>query len=340
MSSIDLSTEYLGLKLISPLIASASPLSRSLDSARQLEDAGASAVVMYSLFEEELQRQEEETARFMINQGIGFGEADSFLPFHDSQFQHGLDQYLEQLAALKQALNIPVIASLNGTSLDGWVEHGKLLQQAGADALELNVYYLSADISESGVDIENRYLELLQELRKDVAIPIAMKLSPYFSGLAHFINRLEQGGADGVVLFNRFYQPDIDLDNLQVTSQLQWSRSADIQLSLRWVALLYRKLTLSMATTSGVHCADDVLKLILAGADAVQLCSVLLEHGPGYLAKIEKDLIVWLERNDFASIDEIKGHLSQQRCGNPQIFERSNYIQLLDNYSSAPGVRS
>lgn len=338
MSCIDLTTDYLGFKLANPLIASASPLSRSLDSARRLEDAGAAAIVMFSLFEEELRHQEDAAARFLINQSIGHGEADSFLPF-DSHYQHGLDHYLEQLAALKRALKIPVIASLNGTSLDGWVDHGKLLQEAGADALELNVYYLSADINESGAEVEARYLELLKALRKQVSIPIAMKLSPYFSGLAHFIKNLEQAGADGVVLFNRFYQPDIDLDNLQVISQLQWSKSADAQLSLLWVALLYGKLKLSLATTSGVHTAGDALKLILAGADATQLCSVLLKHGPDYLATIKSDLLNWLDQNDYVSIAELKGQLSQQRCSNPGIFERSNYINLLDSFSRAHGVR-
>lgn len=339
MNSIDLSTDYLGLKLDNPLVASASPLSRSLDSARRLEDAGAAAIVMYSLFEEELHHQEESTARFMINQSIGHGEADSYLPF-DSGFQHGLDQYLEQLAALKKALKIPVIASLNGVSLDGWIDHGKLLQEAGADALELNIYYLSADINESGAEVEARYLELLKELRLHVSIPVSMKLSPYFSGLAHFIKSLEQAGVDGVVLFNRFYQPDIDLDNLQVISQLQWSKSVDACLSLRWVALLYGKLKLSLATTSGVHNAADVLKLILAGADATQMCSVLLKHGPEYLAVIKSDLLKILEQHEFTSVAEIKGQLSQQRCANPGIFERSNYIDLLDSYSRAQAVRS
>lgn len=339
MNSIDLSTEYLGLKLANPLIPSASPLSRSLDSVRRLEDAGAAAIVMFSLFEEELRQQEQETARFMINQDIGHGEADSFLPFGD-QFQHGLDQYLEQLAALKNCLHIPVIASLNGTSLDGWVEHGKLLQEAGADALELNVYYLTADIKESGALVENRYLELLRELRKHVAVPIAMKLSPYFSGLAHFVKHLEQAGADGVVLFNRFYQPDIDLDNLQVISQLQWSRSEDSQLPMRWLAMLYGKLELSLAAVSGIRGADDVVKMILVGADATQMCSVLLERGPGYLATIKNDLLRWLEQGEFDSIAGLKGHLSQHRCSNPEIFERSNYINLLDSYSRAHGVRS
>lgn len=339
MTEIDLSTDYLGLKLSNPLIASASPLSRSLDSAKNLEDAGAGAIVMFSLFEEELRHQEETAARFLIHQSIGHGEADSFLPV-DSAYQHGLDHYLEHLAKLKSALDIPVIASLNGVSLDGWVENGRLLEEAGADALELNVYYLSSDINESGADIESRYLELLAALRRQVSLPIAMKLSPYFSGMANFISRLQENGADGVVLFNRFYQPDIDLDNQQVISSLQWSRSADIQLSLRWVALLYGRLKLSLATTSGVHSADDVLKLVLAGADATQLCSVLLEKGPDYLSTIKAGLINWLVRNDCASLFEIKGKLSRGRCMNPAIFERSNYISLLDSYSRATGVRS
>jgi len=339
MNRIDLSTDYLGLRLSSPLVASASPLSRSLDTAKRLEDAGAGAVVMYSLFEEELHHQEEAASRFLINAGIGHGEADSFLPF-GSSYRHGLDQYLEQLAALKRTLDIPVIASLNGTSLDGWVDHGQWLEEAGADALELNIYYLCADPNESGAEVEERYLELLRALRKQVSVPISMKLSPYFSGLAHFVACLEQAGADGVVLFNRFYQPDIDLDNLQVTSQLTWSRSVDVQLPLRWVALLYGKVGLSLATTRGVHTADDALKLILAGADAVQLCSVLLEKGPGHLATIRQGMIAWLDRNEYRSIADVKGYLSRERCADPGIFDRSNYLALLDNYSRAKGVRS
>lgn len=338
MNPIDLSTDYLGLNLVNPLIPSASPLSRSLDSARKLEDSGAAAIVMFSLFEEELRQQEQETARFMINQSIGHGEADSFLPFA-SQFQHGLDQYLEHLAALKRSLRIPVIASLNGTSLDGWVDNGRLLQEAGADALELNVYYLHADVCESGAAVEARYLELLKALRSHVSIPIAMKLSPYFSSLAHFVKALEQAGADGVVLFNRFYQPDIDLDSLQVASQLQGPQSSDLHLSLRWLALLYGKVDLSLAAVSGVRSAGDALKLILAGADAVQMCSILLERGPDYLAALRNDLLYWLELGEFASLTELKGHLSQYRCSNPDVFERSNYLNLLDNYSRAPGVR-
>jgi dihydroorotate dehydrogenase (fumarate) len=338
MNRIDLSTEYLGLKLTSPLVASASPLSRSLDSALQLEDAGAGAIVMYSLFEEELRHQEETAARFLIHQSIGHPEADSFLP-DDSGYRHGLDQYLEQLVKLKRSLRIPVIASLNGVSLDGWIEHGKALQQAGADALELNVYYLSADVDESGLEIEARYLELLCELRRQVSVPIAMKLSPYFTGLAHFVKRLELSGADGVVLFNRFYQPDIDLENLQVTSELQWSRSADSQLPLRWVALLYGNVKLSLATTSGVRTAEDALKLVLAGADATQLCSVLLERGPAYLGAIGAGMCDWLARHEIASLQELKGQLSKQRCMNPGIFERSNYVNLLDGYSRPAGIR-
>ncbi len=333
MSAIDLSTEYMGLKLKNPLVPSASPLSRSLDSAKKLEDAGAGALVMYSLFEEELFQEEQTAARFLIHQGIGHAEAESFLPFHNN-YQHNLDQYLEQLASLKESLDIPVIASLNGVSMNGWIEHGRLLEQIGADALELNVYYLSSDINESSSNIETRYLTLLTELKKHVSIPIAMKLSPFFSALPHFIKQLEQGqGADAVVLFNRFYQPDIDLDELKVNSQLHLSNSSESMLALRWIALLYGQIGLSMAATTGIHNAEDALKMLLAGADVTQLCSVLLQHGPGYLAKIEQNMRLWMEQHEFESIHEIKGELSQRRCNNPEVFERSNYITLLNSYS-------
>lgn len=329
MSIIDLSTEYMGLKLKNPLVPSASPLSRSLDSARKLEDAGASALVMYSLFEEELLHEEKTADRFLINQDIGHAEADSFLPLHE-QYQHNLEQYLEQLASLKECLSIPVIASLNGISLCGWVEHGRLLEDFGADALELNVYYLSADINESSREIENRYLNLLAELKNHVSIPIAMKLSPYFSALPHFIKQLEQQGADAVVLFNRFFQPDIDLDDLKVNSQLQFSTSVESQLALRWIALLYGKINLPIAASGGIHNAEDALKMLLAGADITQLCAVLLQHGPEHLAKIHQQILGWMEEHEFESLNEIKGELSQQRCNNPEVFERSNYISLLN----------
>ncbi|MGR9071655.1 MAG: dihydroorotate dehydrogenase-like protein [Gammaproteobacteria bacterium] len=337
MSSIDLSTDYLGLKLSNPLVPSASPLSRSLDSAKSLEDAGAAAVVMYSLFEEELRNEEEMTARFLINQEIGHTEADSYLPFHH-QFQYGLDLYLEHLAALKRSLDIPVIASLNGISLDGWVEHGKLLEQAGADALELNVYYLSTDFDETGNDVENRYLQLLRELRHSVSLPIAMKLSPYFNALPNFIKKLEIEGADGVVLFNRFYQPDIDADNLQVIPKLHLSTPADALQVMRWIAIVAGRVNLSLAASGGVHDVRDAVKMLLAGADVVNCCATLLINGPGQLTRIKSGLSDWMQRNDFSSLDDFRGRLSQRFCEHPEEIVRSNYVTVLNSYSPAPGV--
>lgn len=337
MNSIDLSTEYLGLKLENPLVPSASPLSRSVDSARSLEDAGAAAIVMYSLYEEELRNEEEMTARFLIDQDIGHGEADSFLPFSD-EFKHGLDLYLEQLAALKSSLNIPVIASLNGISLDGWVEHGKLLQQTGADALELNVYYLSTNFNETGSEVENRYLQLLRELRQQVDIPIAMKLSPYFNALPNFIKSLEKNGADGIILFNRFYQPDIDPDSLQIVPQLNLSTSADALLVMRWIAIVSGRVNLSLAASGGIHNGQDAVKMLLAGADITNLCATLLMNGPKQLQIIKTELEQWMEENEFSSINDFRGRLSQQFCDDPEAYVRANYVSLLNSYTPATGM--
>lgn len=338
MSSIDLSTDYLGLKLVNPLVPSASPLSRSLDTARQLEDAGAAAIVMYSLFEEELRHEEERTSRFLIHQEIGHAEASSFLPFNE-QYRHGLDHYQEHLAALKRSLDIPVIASLNGVSLDGWVKHGRELQQAGADALELNAYYVAADIEQSSAELEARYLELVGELRSQVTIPVTVKLSSQFTTMLHFAKQLEEAGADGVALFNRFYQPDIDLEALQVTPQLQLSSSADALLAMRWIAILYGRVGLSLAATGGIHSARDALKMLLAGADVTHLCSTLISHGPQRLAQIKSGMEAWMEEQGFDSISELKGRVSQQHAADPAAFERANYLWVLDNYSPGAGVR-
>jgi dihydroorotate dehydrogenase (fumarate) len=338
MSMVDLSTEYLGLKLDNPLVPSASPLSRSLEMAKQLEDAGAGAIVMYSLFEEELRHEEEVMTHHLIHQEIGNAEAQSFLPLHDG-YQRGLDQYLEQLSALKQQLDIPVIASLNGFTQSGWIEHGKELQQAGADALELNVYYLAADIEQNSGDMEARYLELLNSLRAVVTIPITVKLSPQFTALPHFVKQLELAAADGVSLFNRFYQPDIDLESLQITPYLRLSSSSESLLAMRWIAILYGRVNLSLAATGGIHSAEDALKMLLAGADVTHLCSTLLTHGPRQLARIKQEMETWIEERGFNSIEELKGRVSQRHTDNPAAFERANYLWVLDNYSPGPGVR-
>jgi len=334
---VDLTTEYLGLKLANPLVPSASPLSHDTDSARRLEDAGASALVMYSLFEEKIEAEERQMERFFYQQSLGHGEADSFHPMPEN-IQTYQEQYLEHLQQLKSALAIPVIASLNGTSLSGWVDYGKLLQQAGADALELNIYHLAANAEESGETVENRYLAILQELKAHVSVPITMKLSSQFSSPIHFARRLEAAGADGIALFNRFYQPDIDLETLEVLPKLELSSSSEALLRIRWTALLYGRTKLSLAVTGGFHQTPDMLKALLAGADVVHLCSVLLKHGVGRLTEILNELEQWLVEHDYESVSQLKGSVSQQHAIDPSAYERANYVQVLDSYSSPAGV--
>ena len=334
---VDLSTHYLGLKLAHPLVPSASPLSKDIDSARRLEDAGASALVMYSLFEEKIIAEQQQMQRFLVDQAIGHGEADSFHP-RSHQLKTYQEHYLEQVQKLKSALAIPVIASLNGTSLSGWLEYGLQLQQAGADALELNIYHLAANAEDSSDDVENRYLTILQTLKAQVNIPITMKLSSQFSSPLHFAKRLEAAGASGVVLFNRFYQPDIDLETLEVLPTLELSSSSEALLRIRWAALLYGRTQLSLAVTGGFHQSSDVIKALLAGADVVHLCSVLLKQGVGRLTVILSELEQWLDEHDYDSIQQLKGSVSQQHAIDPSAYERANYVQVLDNYSSPAGV--
>lgn len=334
-----LRTTYLGLELKNPLVPSASPLSRSLDAARRLEDAGAAALVMYSLFEEELLHDHDIMDVFLHNQSLGHAEATSFLPMHgDMPSKH--ERYLEQLQRLKQSLEIPVIASLNGITPGGWIDYGKALQEAGADALELNVYHIAADPETSGAEVEQRYVDLLTELRRHVSLPIAMKLSPQFSSVANMVRRLEQAGASGVSLFNRFYQPDIDLDSLRVAPQLHLSTSAESLLAMRWIAILHGQVKLTLAATGGVHTHTDVLKMLLAGADVVHLCSTLLLHGPRRLADILRGMEEWLEESPYESVEQLKGMLSQRHAGNSSAsaYARANYLQLLDSYLPGVGV--
>ncbi|MFI3155983.1 MAG: dihydroorotate dehydrogenase-like protein [Methylococcaceae bacterium] len=334
---VDLTTEYLGLKLANPLVPSASPLSHDTDSARRLEDAGASALVMYSLFEEKIEAEAQQMERFFYQQAIGHGEADSFHPMPDN-IQTYQEQYLEHLQQLKSTLAIPVIASLNGTSLSGWVEYGKQLQQAGADALELNIYHLAANSDESGDAVEQRYLDILRELKEQVSVPIVMKLSSQFSSPIHFAKRLEGAGANGIALFNRFYQPDIDLETLEVVPKLELSSSAEALLRIRWTALLYGRTKLSLAVTGGFHQTPDVLKALLAGADVVHLCSVLLKDGVGRLSEILAEMEQWLAEHEYESVSQLKGSVSRQHAIDPSAYERANYVQVLDSYSSPAGV--
>ena len=335
---VDLATRYLGLDLKNPLVPSASPLSKHLDSARRLEDAGAAALVMHSLFEEKIEEEDARLARFFHQQSLGHGEADSFHPIPDSYTSYE-EQYLEQLQTLKASLEIPVIASLNGTTPGGWVSYAKSLQAAGADALELNVYYIPAGPNEDCCAVENRYLEVLTAVREQVSIPITMKLSAQFSSPVHFAVRLEEAGADGLVVFNRFYQPDINLDTLEVTPQLALSSSEESLMRIRWLAILYGRTNCSLAITGGVHNIRDVLKSLLVGADVTHMCSALLRRGPGHIATLLKSLAEWLEEREYESVEQMKGSVSQHNATDSAAFLRANYVNVLDSYQPPPGVQ-
>jgi dihydroorotate dehydrogenase (fumarate) len=334
---VDLSTEYLGLKLKNPLVPSSSPFSKDLDRAKLLEDAGASALVMYSLFEEQIEHESRHMDRFLHQQSIGFGEADSFHPMPDTISSHE-DDYLDQLQRLKSSLEIPIIASLNGTTMGGWIEHARALEQAGADALELNVYYIAADAGESAEQVEGRYLEILTGLRDQVDIPIAMKLSPQFSALVDFVKKLEVAGASGVSIFNRFYQPDINLETLEVAPKLELSTSIESLLRIRWTAILHGQVGCSLAVTGGLHTSEDVLKALLAGADVAHLCSVLLKQGPEHLSSLLEEMTAWMEEFEYESVQQLKGSISRQHAIDPAAYERANYISVLDSYSHPAGV--
>lgn len=334
---VDISTKYLGLQLKNPIVPSASPLSRDLDAALRLQDAGASALVMHSLFEEKIEQEEAHINRFFDQQMLGHAEADSFhpVPAHFLSYQ---DEYLEQLQRLKSQLDIPVIASLNGISEGGWVEYAKALQQAGADALELNIFYIAACETESSQQVEQRYVNILHALREQVSIPLTMKLSSQFSALIDVVRRFEQAGAQGVSLFNRFYQPDIDLDSLDVKPRLELSSPMEALLRIRWIAILYGRVNCSLAVTGGIHCVEGVVKALLAGADVTHMCSALLQKGPAVLEHVLSDLEQWMEQREYSSVEQLKGSVSQQHAIDPAAFSRANYIQLLDSYSHPPGV--
>lgn len=336
---MDLTTKYLGFELKNPFVPSASPLSKSIDQAKKLEDAGAAALIMYSLFEEAITAETESMNRFLHQQDTGFAEAaDGFLPDWQD-FSTGLDQYLDNLRQLKEALDIPVIASLNGVTPGGWVAHGKELEQAGADALELNVYYVAADIDQTGARVEERYLEILRALKAQIGIPINMKLSPSFSSVGNMVRRLSEAGADGVALFNRFYQPDINIDGLRLQTSLHPSTSAEALLAMRWIAILYGRIDgLSLGATGGIHTADDAIKLLLAGSDVVHLCSTLLKNGTGQVQHILTGLTDWMIEQGFDSLEDVRGRVSALSVPNPAEFERANYVNIIDGYSFSPGV--
>ncbi len=334
---MQLTTHWLGLTLKNPLVPSASPLSRSLDMAKRLEDAGAAAIIMYSLFEEAVRAEEEGMTRFLHHQETGSAEADSYLPAHQD-FPGELDRYLEQIVALKASLDIPLVASLNGVTASGWTGYAAEIADAGADALELNAYYVAADIDEDGRQVEQRYVALLRELLSKVSIPINMKLSPFFSSVGNLIRQLETAGVSGVSLFNRFYQPDIQVDSLRLQHTLTPTRSSDALLAMRWAALLHGRVSCSIGATGGVHSTEDALKMLLAGADVVHLCHGLLKQGPGLLRRILDELGEWMEQQGFENLDEVRGRMSQVSVSDPAAYERLNYIEVLQHYTSRDGV--
>jgi dihydroorotate dehydrogenase (fumarate) len=332
---MDLTTNYLGLKLRTPLVVSASPLSEEIDNIKRMADAGASAVVLYSIFEEQLRQDRLELNRNLENGTNSFAEALTYFP-EPKEFRLGPEEYLKHIAAAKKATKIPIIASLNGSSNGGWTSYAKQIQQAGADALELNIYYIPTDLHLTGTEVELTYLEILKEVKAAVKIPVAVKLSPFFSNFANMAKRLDDAGADGLVLFNRFYQPDIELETLEVKPNLLLSTPMAMRLPLRWVAILHGKLRANLAATSGIHRAVDVVKMLLAGADVTMLCSTIIRHGIPQIAMIERDLVDWLEEHEYESVAQIKGSLSQKNCAEPAAFERAQYMKALTGYSLPP----
>ena len=332
---MNLSSRYLGLELDNPLVPSASPLARSLDAARRLEDAGAAAIVMHSLFEEQVAGEAEHVVARLAEQDRGHAEARDFLPAF-SDFSAGVEGYLRQVEDLKQSIDIPVIASLNGVTQGGWLEQARAMESAGADALELNVYYVAADPEEDSAAVEARYIDLVSKVRAQVGLPIAVKLSPQISALPAFVRRLEEAGTDGVALFNRFYQPEIDPHTLRVVPAWHPAGPAEALLAQRWIAILRSRLDLGLAATGGIRDAEDAARMILAGADVVHLCSALLEKGPGYLSEVLEGLAAWLDSFGFDSLADAQGAVSQGSVRDRAAFERAHYIHALDVFGRNP----
>jgi dihydroorotate dehydrogenase (fumarate) len=328
---MELSTTYLGIKLKNPIVASASPLSRSMDSMRQLEDAGASAIVMHSLFEEQIIHEAESLDHYKSAGTESYAEALTYFP-DTGDYHFAPEEYLELVAKAANKLEIPVIASMNGITPGGWTSYAKKMAEAGASALELNIYYIPTDGTMASVDVENRYSDVLKEVRGAVKIPVAVKLSPFFSSIPNVAQRLVSEGADGLVLFNRFYQPDIDLEELDVKPGVELSNSYANRLPMRWIGILFGKTKASLAATSGVHTAEDVLKLTMVGADVTMMCSALLMHGPEYIGKVLKDLERWMQDHEYESIEQMKGSLSHKSIADPSAYERANYMKALNRY--------
>lgn len=330
---MDLRTRYLKLDLDHPIVASASPLSEDLDNIKRMEDAGAAAVVMFSLFEEQI-RQEAAAMEHFTSYGVdSFAEALSYFP-ETEEYQVGAEQYLDLLRRGRESVDIPIVASLNGMTNAGWIDYAKHMEEAGAHAIELNIFYIPAGLDTSGRDVEDQYVEILKHVKGAVSIPIALKLSPFFSAFGNMAKRLDDAGADGLVLFNRFYQPDFDIEQLEVSLSLELSSPSEIRLPLTWIAILRGRIRASLAATRGVHTAEEVVKYVMAGADAVMTTSALLKNGIGFLETLRRDLEDWMEARGYESLDQMKGSMSQQNVADPTAFERGNYVRILEHYKT------
>ena len=328
---MDLSTTYLGFRLPHPLIPGASPLASDFDTIRRLEDAGAAAIVLPSLFEEQISAEAAGTEHHMLAHERSHAEAVSYFPLAE-EYAMGPDRYLEHVRRVSNAVQVPVIGSLNGTSPEGWLDYARLIQDAGADALELNFYHVATDPSQDGAALEHRLLDVVRAVKAHVRIPVAIKLSPFYSSFANLAQQLDEAGAGGLVLFNRFYQPDIDPDALDAVPRLQLSDSGELLLRLRWLAILSGRVRASLAATGGVHTCIDAVKAVMAGAHAVQMVAALLLHGPSHLAKIRRELSHWLEVREYESLEQAQGSMSLLRCPNPEAFERGNYMKILQTW--------
>ena len=328
---MDLSTQYLKFNLKNPFVVSASPLSEKLPNIRMMEDCGASAVVLYSLFEEQLEQEQQEIDRHLEEGSESFAEALSYVP-KPFEYRSGPAEYLDLIARAKMAVDIPIIASLNGYSMGGWTDFASMIGEAGADALELNIYYIPSNLDMTGVEVEQEYIDILQQVKERVKIPVAVKLSPYFSNLANMAQKLDKAGADALVLFNRFYQPDIDLNKLEVQPNIVLSKSYDMRVPLRWIALLKGKVKANLAATSGIHTGWDVIKLMMAGADVAMLNSILLKKGLNEIKNIRKTMVEWMEENEYESVKQMQGSMSAKNVPNPAKFERVQYVRALSKF--------
>jgi dihydroorotate dehydrogenase (fumarate) len=328
---VDLTTNYLGLNLKNPFCASSSPLTNKVETARKLEEAGVAAIVLPSLFEEQIIHEALRLDRDYLRGTESYAEALSYLPDY-GQYSIGPDKYLENLSNIKKAVEIPVLGSLNGVSTGGWVDYARRIEQAGADALELNLYEICTDPEMGSQELEDRHVALVEDVRARVSIPLAVKLSPFYTALPNFTRRLTEAGANGLVLFNRFYQPDFDLEELDVVPHLVLSNSHEMRLPLRWIAILHGRIPADFALTGGVHSAEDLIKAVMAGACAANVASELLMHGFGRVSEILNDVQEWMENHEYVSIKQMLGSMSQQAVGDPSAFERANYMKVLSSY--------